>query len=74
MAYIVPCDIPEKCIDCPFHTPYEYFLVSPEEGLYQKISRCFFAPEEIEDPYRDAYWQCDNKEIWCPLKEVEGEG
>ena len=68
MAYIVPTEIPKCCAECPFRTPYEEQLV--KIGLYRKISHCVFAPEEIDDIYRDIVWMCDNKEEWCPLKEM----
>ena len=46
MAYIVPDDIPETCLECPFHIPCMEIGVG--DGLYKKISHRIFAPEEIE--------------------------
>lgn len=71
MSYVVPLEMPECCAECPFHAPYEELSV--QTGLYKKISRCVIAPEEIEDPHRDIVWMCNNKEKWCPLKEMVGE-
>ena len=68
MAYLVPLDIPECCAECFFRSPYEE--ISVNVGIYKKISRCYLAPEEIEDPWRDIVWSCKNKERWCPLKKV----
>lgn len=68
-GYVVPESIPRYCADCPFRSKYEELMVEP--GLYKKISRCVFTPDEIEDPYRDIVWILDNKEEWCPLKTVE---
>lgn len=65
-GYIVPLEMPQTCIECPFRSHDEEFSVGT--GLYKKINRCLIAPEEIEDPYRDLIWQIDNKEKWCPLK------
>ena len=68
MAYIVPIDIPECCYECPFHAPLQESPVG--KGLYRKISHCLFSSEEIEDPWRSLDWMLNNKEEWCPLKEV----
>ncbi len=66
MAYIVPSELPTCCADCFFHTSYEDISVG--NGLYKKISRCIFAPERIEDPWRNVTWMIENKEEWCPIK------
>ena len=65
MPCIVPIDMPVSCIECPFHSPFEFFKNS--DDTYSKASRCIFAPEEIEDPWRDASWMVNHKEEWCPL-------
>lgn len=66
---IVPIEMPETCLDCPFRNgPIE---IPVGDGLYKKISYCRFAPEEIEDPWRNVQWQANNKEDWCPLAPVE---
>ena len=66
---IVPIEMPETCLDCPFRMGTAEVHVG--DGLYKKISCCRFAPEEIEDPWRSIYWQRDNREDWCPLESVE---
>lgn len=66
---IVPIDMPETCMDCPFRSGL--IEIPVKHGLYKKVSHCRFAPEEIEDPWRNIYWQRDNREDWCPLEPVE---
>lgn len=68
-GYVVPESLPRYCADCPFRSKYEELMVEP--GLYKKISRCVFTPDEIEDPYRDIRWMCNHKEEWCPLIPIE---
>lgn len=68
-GFVVPEEMPSCCAECPFHTEYEEWSVEP--GLYKKIARCIFAPEENEDPYRDILWMLDHKEEWCPLIPIE---
>lgn len=69
---IVPIEMPETCLDCPFRGASEFIVYSlGDEVLYKKISRCKFAPKEIEDPWRNVQWQANNKEDWCPLEPVE---
>lgn len=68
---IVPIEMPGTCSECPFRTPSEYFHMG--DGLYKKISRCQFAPESLEDPWRNINWQIYNREDWCPLKPAEAE-
>lgn len=68
MAYIVPLEMPETCLDCPFRAISDYIPV--ENGLYKKITRCCLVPKNIKDPYHDFNWIIDNKEEWCPLKEM----
>lgn len=63
---IVPIEMPGTCAVCPFRTPSEYF--SAGDGLYKKISHCQFAPDWVEDPWRNINWQIYNKEDWCPLE------
>lgn len=62
-------DTPNTCIDCPFRSMSEELYVV--NGLYRKISKCQYAPDTIDDPWRDLSWQFTNKEEWCPLKPVE---
>ena len=69
MAFIVPAEIPETCLGCPFHTPCEFISVG--DGLYKRVSRCILAPEEIEDPWKNVHKMLHGREDWCPLKEVE---
>lgn len=71
MAYIVPLEIPKCCAECPFHSPYEEIYI--KQGLYKKISSCIIAPKEKESICHDIVWMCENKEEWCPLKEMVGE-
>ena len=68
-GYIVPLEMPQTCGDCPFRSSDKELNVGT--GLYKRINRCLIAPEEIEDPYRDEFWQIANKEKWCPLKAIE---
>lgn len=66
---IVPIEMPEACAECPFREPIEYFPAGG--GLYKKFSCCYFAPDPLEDPWRDIRWQMKNKEDWCPLELAE---
>lgn len=68
---IVPIEMPEACAYCRFRTTSEYIQVG--DGLYKRISCCQFAPDWLEDPYRDVRWQMENKEDWCPLEPAEAE-
>lgn len=65
-VYVPELEMPCACNDCVFMRPYEYSSIG--NNLYQKGSRCMFAPEEIEDPWRPASWLVANKEEWCPLR------
>lgn len=64
---IVPMEMPATCGECPFCGDTQELAIG--KGVYKKIGRCRLAPEEIEDPWRDIYWQVFNKEKWCPLEE-----
>lgn len=68
---IVPIEMPETCSVCPFRTTSEYIQVG--DGLYKRISCCQFAPDSLEDPWRNVQWQMKNKEDWCPLEPVGAE-
>lgn len=52
---IVPIEMPEACAYCRFRTTSEYIQVG--DGLYKRISCCQFAPDWLEDPYRDICWE-----------------
>lgn len=65
MSYIVPLEIPKTCIECFLLSEPEYISVG--KGLHKRICCCKLAPENIQDPYRNAEWFCDNKEKWCPF-------
>lgn len=67
---IVPIDMPETCGECLFCGDIQELSV--DKGLYKKIARCKLAPNDIEDPWRDIYWQSHNKENWCPLIAYKG--
>lgn len=67
MSYIVPLEMPQTCFECFLLSEPEYIGVG--KGLYKRICRCKLAPENIQDPYRNVEWFCDNKEKWCPLIE-----
>lgn len=66
---IVPIEMPETCALCPFREPSEFFPAG--DGLYKKFSCCIFAPDSLEDPWRDVRWQVNNKEDWCPLESAK---
>lgn len=71
---IVPnFEMPECCAGCPFRSPYEDHCVDAKEGTYQRISRCCFQPEEVEDGYEASSWLLHNKYSWCPLKPYDEE-
>ena len=66
---IVIIDTPRSCIECYFISKLAEVPVG--DGLYRKIAKCEFANlKEIYNPWRDAKWFVNNKETWCPLKEV----
>lgn len=65
---IVILDIPDCCAECYFRSQYEEMAIGG--GLYKKFSKCWLAPDTIDDPYRDILWQVNNKELWCPIKPV----
>ena len=58
-------DEPETCSDCYFRGGFEEVHLGG--GRFKRISKCRLAPDTVEDPWRDAVWQLDNKEPWCPL-------
>lgn len=64
---IMVLDMPKTCLDCFFCGAMQEMSVG--NGLYKKIARCLLA-KDIEDPWRDVNWQLENKEGWCPLKEI----
>ena len=66
---IVPMDMPNTCGECIFFGDTQELSLG--KGIYKKIARCILAPENMEDPWRDIYWQIYNKEEWCPLKKIE---
>lgn len=68
---IVPIEMPETCSECPFRTSSEFFLRATD--FIKKFSCCQFAPDSLEDPWRDVRWQLMNKEDWCPLEPAEAE-
>lgn len=63
-SYVI-VDTPYTCAECYFRRDIQELSVG--NGLYKKISRCLFAPEDVEDPWRDLSWQVENKEDWCPM-------
>lgn len=68
---IVPIEMPKTCFECPFRVSSEYFYIG--DGVYKKISHCQFAPDSLEDPWRNVQWQMENKEDWCPLEPAKTE-
>lgn len=68
--FIPNLEMPCNCLECWFRSPFEEIGVGI--GLYKKISRCWFAPEDIEDPWRDVTWQTNHREEFCPLVEMKG--
>ena len=68
---VIILDTPETCSECYFRGLNQELSVGV--NLYKKISRCVFAPDDIEDPYRDIVWQLHHKEEWCPLRPYEEE-
>lgn len=69
-VFIPNLEMPCNCLECWFRSPFEEIGVGI--GLYKKISRCWFAPEDIEDPWRDVTWQTNHREEFCPLVEMKG--
>ena len=69
-VFIPNFEMPCNCFECFFRSPFEEIGVGV--GLYKKISRCWFAPEDIEDPWRDVTWQMKHREDFCPLVEMKG--
>lgn len=72
-VYVPGMKMPECCLECIFKSEKVEHMgrVIDGEYYYQKISHCLFHPEEIEDPWRTTHWMAENKEKWCPLKEIE---
>lgn len=60
-------DMPETCGECFFCCTIEEISVG--NGLYKKIGKCSLT-KDIENPWRDIWWQVEHKEDWCPLKEL----
>ena len=60
-------DMPETCAECFFCCTMQEISVG--NGLYKKIGKCSLA-KDIEDPWRNIWWQVEHKEEWCPLKQV----
>lgn len=67
----VPIEMPEDCFHCPFFFDEHYMYTDKVNLGYIKIARCRFAPEEVEDPWRNIHKVYGHKEEWCPLEEVE---
>lgn len=65
----VPIEMPDGCLGCPFFIDKEYLYMG--DYIYERIGRCQFAPEEIEDPWRNIHKVYCRREEWCPLEEVE---
>lgn len=65
----VPIEMPVDCLECPFFFDKQYFY--RPDNTYVRAGRCRFAPEEIEDPWRNVHEVYGHKEEWCPLEEVE---
>lgn len=67
MGIIVPdLEMPCNCLECIFKVPI--IEVPIDIYTYKKASHCRFAPDNIEDPWRDLQWMLNNKEVYCPLK------
>ena len=60
-------DMPETCGECLFCSALTEMYLG--NGFYKKLGKCVLA-KDIEDPWRNAYWQSEHKEEWCPLKPV----
>lgn len=60
-------DMPETCAECFFCCTIQEISVG--NGLYKKVGKCSLA-KDIEDPWRNIWWQVEHKEEWCPLKPV----
>lgn len=66
MGVFVKCmEMPSNCLECQFISKLEEIPVG--EFLYKKIGHCVFAPDSIEDPWRDVTWLMRYKEDYCPL-------
>lgn len=68
----VPIDMPCDCLECPFIINDKNYVYEGE-GVYRRLSRCQFAPDEIEDPWKSTHEFYGYKEPWCPLEEVDEE-
>ena len=64
---IAVIDMPKTCAECFFCCTIQEISVG--NGLYKKVGKCSLA-KDIEDPWRDIYWQVEHKEEWCPLKAI----
>lgn len=60
-------DMPETCGECLFCSAITEMYLG--NGFYKKFGKCVLA-KDIEDPWRNVYWQSEHKEEWCPLKPV----
>lgn len=60
-------DMPETCGECLFCSALTEMYLG--NGFYKKFGKCMLA-KDIEDPWRNVYWQSEHKEDWCPLKPV----
>lgn len=69
---IVPIEMPCDCLSCPFLGDItEMSVPKYGPGIYKKIAKCQFAPEKVEDPWRNLNEFLGHKESWCPLEEVK---
>ena len=61
---VLAMDMPENCLECPLRYEADQLLLG--DFKYQKLFRCLFMPENIEDVYLEDIM--DKKQDWCPLK------
>ena len=61
---VLVMDMPKNCFECPLRYEADQFLLG--DFKYQKLFRCLFMPENIEDVYLEDIM--DKKQDWCPLK------
>lgn len=64
-VYVPGMEMPYSCSECPFLS--KYTEVTLRTGIYKKIAHCIFAPDTIEDPWRDMAWLIAKTEPYCPL-------
>ncbi len=71
MSFIVKGeDMPESCIDCPFHD-YDMIPVRYSGDLFRQLIKCRLSPEDYEGSLHLTWDEAEKERFpFCPLKEV----